>query len=143
MASPIKVSEAASLALHAAALMAGAGESNVSAARMAERLGASEAHLGKVLQRLVKAGLARSIRGPGGGYALARAPEEISLKEIYEVVEGPLKDGGCLFGFPLCGKTSCPLGDLFRAVHEEIATGLASTTLEDYKIAFAEGAEGR
>ena len=139
MSSLLRVSEAASLALHAAALMAGsdAGRQDEvarDAAAMAERLGASEAHLGKVLQRLVKAGLAQSVRGPGGGYSLTRRPKKISLKTIYEAIEGPLSASRCLLGAPVCGQKSCPLGDLFSRVNNEIMGNLTKMTLADYQI---------
>ena len=134
MSSLLRVSEAASLALHAAALMAGSDGGPISAAAMAERLGASEAHLGKVLQRLVKAGLAQSVRGPGGGYSLTRRPKKISLKTIYEAIEGPLSASRCLLGAPVCGQKSCPLGDLFSRVNNEIMGNLTKMTLADYQI---------
>ena len=138
MSGPIRISEAASLALHAAALIAGADGAVVCVDSMAEKLGASRAHLGKVLQRLGKAGLVRSRRGPGGGYVLARGPKDISLKEIYEVVEGPMETHRCLLGIPVCGRTNCPLGELVGRVAEEIVDGMTSMTLEDYRI----GAQG-
>ncbi len=140
MSSLLRVSEAASLALHAAALMAGSDGRRISAAAMAERLAASEAHLGKVLQRLVKAGLARSVRGPGGGYNLTRPPKKISLKEIYEAIEGPLNDSRCLLGVPVCGQKSCPLGDLLSRVNNEITGNLTKMTLADYQISTGERA---
>ncbi|HEY0277172.1 MAG TPA: Rrf2 family transcriptional regulator [Solirubrobacterales bacterium] len=43
----------------------------------------------KILNELRSAGLVRSRRGPGGGYLLQRAPEEMALIEILEAVEGP------------------------------------------------------
>ena len=50
-------------------------------------------YLEQIFQRLRRAGLVQSKRGPGGGYTLARAPEEISLREIIEALEGPLSEG--------------------------------------------------
>ena len=48
-----------------------------------------ERTLEQIFQALRKAGLVRGKRGPGGGYTLARAPADISLREIVEAVEGP------------------------------------------------------
>ncbi|MCK4410230.1 MAG: Rrf2 family transcriptional regulator, partial [Candidatus Eisenbacteria sp.] len=86
----MKISEAASLAIHAAGILAGIGGGQSSAEAMADALGVSKSHLVKVLQRLTKAGLVRSSRGPGGGYSLTRPPREVSIREVYEMVEGPI-----------------------------------------------------
>ena len=59
----LKISDAAVLGIHALGTLTGA-EEPVSASRMAAALGVSEAHLSKVLQRLVRAGLVSSSRGP-------------------------------------------------------------------------------
>jgi Rrf2 family protein len=49
-----------------------------------------ELFLLKLLRPLALAGLVRSRQGPGGGYALARDPEDVTLLEVVETVEGPL-----------------------------------------------------
>jgi Rrf2 family protein len=46
--------------------------------------------LEQIFQRLRKAGLVRGKRGPGGGYVLSRPPDQISLREVVEAVEGSL-----------------------------------------------------
>jgi Rrf2 family protein len=47
-------------------------------------------YLEQIFQRLRRANIVASKRGPGGGYTLARGPAEISLREVVEGVEGPL-----------------------------------------------------
>ena len=59
---------------------------------ISERQAIPARYLEQIFQRLRRAELIRSKRGPGGGYTLARAPEEISLLEIIEALEGPLSE---------------------------------------------------
>jgi Rrf2 family iron-sulfur cluster assembly transcriptional regulator len=59
---------------------------------ISERQAIPARYLEQIFQRLRRAGLIHSKRGPGGGYTLARAPEEISLREIVEALEGPLSE---------------------------------------------------
>jgi Rrf2 family protein len=60
---------------------------------ISERQAIPVRYLEQIFQRLRRAGLVDSKRGPGGGYTLARVPEEISLREIVEALEGPLSEG--------------------------------------------------
>jgi Rrf2 family protein len=138
--SPIKISEAASLALNATALMVGEEAGRVSTEAMADRLGASVAHLHKVLQRLAKSGLVVSSRGPGGGYGLARPPKDVTLLELYEVVDGPLEISHCPLGAHVCGHTEqCPLGLALGKAGNELKEALSKTTLADYRTALDAG----
>ncbi len=52
------------------------------------RQGIPARYLEQIFQRLRRAGLVTSKRGPGGGYRLARPPSEITLRDIVEAVEG-------------------------------------------------------
>jgi Rrf2 family protein len=134
MSSLLKVSEAATLALHATAVMAGARGQRITAGSMATALGVSEAHLSKVLQRLTKAGLVRGTRGPRGGYRLTRPAKQISLREVYEAVEGNLTVGRCLLGQPVCGQKKCPVAGLFEKLGKEMIRVLGKTTLSDFQV---------
>ncbi|NLI97010.1 MAG: Rrf2 family transcriptional regulator [Synergistaceae bacterium] len=98
----VQVSEAVSLAFHGLGLLV-SRKGRVSIREMAGIMGVSEAHLAKVFQRLSKGGLVRSLRGPGGGFVLAKDPTEISLYEVYTLIEGEPDVNICLLD---CGK--CP-----------------------------------
>jgi Rrf2 family protein len=66
-----------------------AGRSNtVNAADIAERLGLARRGMEPLLQGLSRAGLLESVRGPKGGYRLARTPRDIRLSEIVSSVQG-------------------------------------------------------
>jgi len=128
MASLLPMSEATALGLHAAALAAqSSGAVQMSA--VAERLSASRAHLSKVLQALVRAGIMRSKRGPSGGYELARRADEIRLLDIFEALEGPIRSDGCIFERPVCDRARCILGDLVERMRGEVVDYLRETTL--------------
>ncbi len=128
MSVALRVSEAAVLALHAMALLGSRSGERVAAGEMAETLGVSEAHLAKVLPRLVQAGLVRSTRGPGGGFVLARRPEQINLLEVYEAIEGPLTEVECLLEAQVCGG-DCIFGGLLTEVNNLVRTHLQKRTL--------------
>ena len=72
-----------SLALHGS-------ERPTSVKEIAERTGLPQPYLEQILLAVKGAGLVRSKRGVGGGYVLARPPDEITLADIVAAVDGPL-----------------------------------------------------
>ena len=130
MATILRITEAASLALHATVYIAAHGESPVSTGRLAKALNASAAHLSKVMQRLTHVGLLKSLRGPRGGFVLTRPAKEITLLEVYEAIEGPFGSSVCLFDSHVCSGTVCVLAGLLKDVHGQVKKYLKSTTLD-------------
>ena len=117
-----------SLALHAEA----AGPTTVR--DIAERTGLPQPYLEQILLALKGAGLVRSKRGVGGGYVLARLPEEITLAEIIRAVDGPIALGD--FGQPhtdgACDhEGQCVLLSIWHRVGAEIRRQLEDWTLAD------------
>jgi Rrf2 family protein len=86
----------ASRALLSLALHREAGPTSVR--DIAERTGLPQPYLEQILLALKGAGLVRSKRGVGGGYVLAREPEDITLGQIVSAVDGPIVAGD--FGEP-------------------------------------------
>jgi Rrf2 family protein len=136
MSGLVKFTEAASLALHTMSYLSADAERLVPVHEVAERLEVSENHLAKVMQRLVRAGLAHSTRGPKGGFILARDPGAISLLEVYEAIEGPLDTCPCLFPTPRCSG-SCLLGDVIGKANRQVRDHLSRTHLSDLTRVFA------
>jgi Rrf2 family protein len=126
-----RVSEAANLALHSMAVLAGAGTTLVTTHDIAARLKASEHHLAKVLAMLERAGLVLGVRGPAGGYRLARPAGRIRLREVFEAVEGPVHVSKCMFGTPVCGGRSCILGGFFKEINQQVADKLNETSVSE------------
>ncbi|NLA58204.1 MAG: Rrf2 family transcriptional regulator [Firmicutes bacterium] len=131
MTGVVAVSEMLSLALHSMVLIALKDQEYVSVKEIATATGASEAHLAKVLQRLAKAGLLRSVRGPKGGFALTKPPEEVTMLDVYEVIEGPIGETKCPTGRPTCPFATCILGGVPERLNREFTDYLRSKTLGD------------
>ena len=127
----LKVSDAASLALHMMVILAGSPETLVTAREAAGQLMVSEAHLSKVLQRLVKQGLVKSVRGPGGGFRLANPAADISLLAVYETIDGPLDEDMCLLNMKVCSRSSCIMGGVIQSVNRSIREYLTRTCLAE------------
>ena len=89
-----------SLADYAVVMMAAAarhgGEARLSATLLADETGVPLPTAQKLMGRLASAGLLRSARGTGGGFALAREASGISLADIIEAVEGPIAMTVCV-----------------------------------------------
>jgi len=117
-----------SLALH------GGTETPTSVRDVAERTGLPQPYLEQILLALKGAGLVRSKRGVGGGYVLARPPEQITLGQIVAAVDGPIQAGD--FGEPhqngACDhEGQCVLLTVWSEVGEHMRRHLDSFTLAD------------
>ena len=88
----------AEYAVRAAVLLARHyGERLVSADEIATVLGAPRNYLGKTLNTLVRSGVLTSMRGPGGGFALAKTPDLLSVAEVIDVfAEVQATDARCV-----------------------------------------------
>ena len=129
----LRISEAASLALHTMVFLAGAPAVRYSSGRIARMLCVSEAHLAKVLQRLSKVGLLVSARGPSGGFVLASSPEKITLLEVFEAIDGPFEPEECLMHDKSCGQMGCLFGDLLGDINRQVKEYFGGRNLEDVK----------
>ncbi|MCE5252344.1 Rrf2 family transcriptional regulator [bacterium] len=131
MSRVLNISDAAILAFHALVYCAGHTDRTVSLREIATEYRVSEAHLSKVMQRLVKAGFVKSTRGPGGGFMLDNDPGAISMLEIYELFEGPLSTSSCLFETPVCSFDTCVFGALLDELNTTVRKYLTTTKLSD------------
>lgn len=112
------------------------GESRaVSLAEIAARQEISLSYLEQLFARLRKSGLVQSVRGPGGGYRLAKAAAETVVSEIVLAVDEPIRATRCAAhgtprGCMLKGER-CITHDLWEDLGDEIHRYLASVSLED------------
>jgi Rrf2 family protein len=84
-----------------------------------------------VLQRLAKNGLVKSSRGPQGGFTLAKKSDAITLLDVYEAIEGPLRNSACLMRRKTCSKKTCILGDSISSMWSIFRKHLGSTKISD------------
>ena len=97
---------------------------------IAKNLGFSYNHFAKVVQRLVRAGLLETERGPKGGIRLAREPKNVTLLEIYEAAGGePLRPHRCLLDPSVCKGCACGLGRLIESENNRLHQTMKQTTL--------------
>jgi Rrf2 family protein len=125
------MSEAASIAIHSMVLIA-RNEAGINAVKIAENTGFSKNHISKVLQRMVKNNLLKSVRGPAGGFSLKVNPDKLSLLAIYEAIEGPMTITDCPFENEICRFDRCLMLNVVNKMALEFKRFLDKQTLKDY-----------
>ena len=113
-----------------------AGRGGVRPVALAEIAGRHEislAYLEQLFSRLRRKGLVTSVRGPGGGYRLSRASEEISVAEVVLAVDEPLKATRCAGHGKGCmtAGARCLTHDLWEETGRQIESFLGSVSLAD------------
>lgn len=108
------------------------GQGPLALKEMAERQQIPLKYLEQIAMALKSAKLIKSVRGPAGGYMLARPPEKIHLLEIIETLEGSLSFVNCVRDPSTCERVgSCAFNDLWKKLSRETAKILRSVTLAD------------
>jgi Rrf2 family protein len=88
--------------------------------------------LTKVISRLATAGLVTTSRGMGGGVSLARPPEEVTLLQVVEAVDGPIVLNHCLLRSGICEREpDCSAHDAWADIQNRLVQELASVTMKD------------
>ena len=127
----MKLSHAVRYALQALVYMANETDGQLVASHVvAEAKGIPELFLLKVLKMLVSARILQSLKGPSGGYRLARPANEISMLEILEAVDGPIRGQA-----PLLEENNGPLNqkleDICKQSADQVKKHLAKVRMSD------------
>lgn len=125
----LRISEAVSIALHAMAFVAGKDDGRASTKAIALRLKASEAHVSKVMQKLVRAKLVSSCSGPGGGFGLGYDAGKITLYDIFRAMGVP-SYSDCLFDSSMCRSSKCVFGSILPRINKTVMDYLKGTSLK-------------
>jgi len=128
----MKVKKSAAYALHALMYMVRhSTQLPATTATIAKAEGIPSNYLAKIFQQLVKARFVKAVKGKNRGYVFAKAPEEISLLELFEVMEGsPLFDD-CFLRHCQCGgsKENCHIFSAWINATKRIKEILEETTI--------------
>ncbi|GIX48275.1 MAG: Rrf2 family transcriptional regulator [Candidatus Tectimicrobiota bacterium] len=102
----------------------------------------SESYLSKVFQKLTRAGLVHAVRGKNGGYALARAPESITLGDVVRAMEADQPMYQCLAQERCCeALQDCLLLQTFGEAERQMYAVLDRVTLADLRHDFLRNAQ--
>lgn len=94
--------------------------------------------IAKIFRDLARADLLQSAKGRGGGFALSRASDKISIYDIVEAVDGVRQYSRCVVGLTKCDESQpCPQHEHFKPVRQQILSYLGSTTLDQMSEALA------
>ena len=106
----------------------------ISLAEIAERQEISLSYLEQLFAKLRRGGLVRSVRGPGGGYLLARSAEETRISDAILAVDEPIRATRCKSGSAIgcrSNKSRCLTHDLWEELGNQIHIFLSSVSLAD------------
>ncbi len=102
-------------------------------AAIAENQQISKPYLEQLFSRLRRKGLVQSVRGPGGGYRLARAADDLTVADVVAAVDEPLRATRCAGHGPGCmkGGARCLTHDLWEETGRQIQDYLSHVSLAD------------
>ncbi len=117
-------------AIRSLIFLANSEESPVPASTIGEAMDIPTGFLQQVLRELQQAGLVTSRPGPTGGFALARQADEVTVLQIVEALEGPLRSAECaLRGGPCHWDDVCALHWVWSSAREALCERLDEGTL--------------
>lgn len=130
----MRITQEADYALRIAYLLASDG-GTLDSGVIAERAGVTERFTVKILRKLVQNGVVASKKGAFGGYRLAQAPGDITMRHIVEIIDGPMEISRCLDGDYECSrvgndKRQCTFHLIFAKINKAIAEKLDAVTLD-------------
>ncbi|MGO1245547.1 MAG: RrF2 family transcriptional regulator [Sphingobacterium sp.] len=100
---------------------------------IASNIDSPEPFLAKILQKLAKAGIVQSVKGPNGGFYIDIASFDRPLSDIVEAIDGAEIFTGCAMGLSFCSEVNpCPLHNDFKEVRNRITEMLHRTSISQF-----------
>jgi len=98
---------------------------------VAKEIEAPQFYTAKILQRLVRSGFLKSVKGKGGGFFFDLEKPDLQLIKLIQATEGDRSFSGCGFGLKQCSSANpCPRHDKYAAVRESINTMISEETVQ-------------
>lgn len=129
----MRITQEADYALRIVAMLASC-EGFADANTIADSAGITQRFALKILRKLVLGEIVCSQKGANGGYKLARVPEEITLKDVIELIDGEIAISKCLSSEHICSKqgenkSACKIHLIFDAINGDIVKRLENITI--------------
>ncbi|MBK6792492.1 MAG: Rrf2 family transcriptional regulator [Anaerolineales bacterium] len=128
----MQITRQADYAVRAVLHLARSGDIRTATSVIAEEQKIPPSFLAKIISQLSIAGLLHTSRGARGGVTLARQPEEITLLEVIEAIDGPIQLNECVGDTGVCSfDDSCPLRPVWCEAQEQLVGRLKGTNFAD------------
>ncbi|NMC14389.1 MAG: Rrf2 family transcriptional regulator [Chloroflexi bacterium] len=126
----MQITRQADYAVRAVAFLARLGSDHRAAtSQIADEQKIPPSFLAKIVSQLSVAGLLQTSRGARGGVSLARSPDEITLLEVVEAIDGPIYLNECVCGYDPCVfSDECPIHPIWCDAQEHLIKLLKETT---------------
>lgn len=100
------------------------------AEELAEAADTTTDFMHKIMRSLRDAGIVTAKRGPSGGFAFEREPNEVTVLEVVNAVQGRFEVNRCVIGLGVCPRSgTCPLRPTWVRIQEELEAGLGAQTV--------------
>ncbi|NJM14706.1 MAG: Rrf2 family transcriptional regulator [Bacteroidales bacterium] len=119
------------------------GGKKIGIKKISEDLQIPTPFLGKILQILAKQKILSSTKGPNGGFGIGRLPEDITLLEIVDIIDGNDLFENCLISLESCSNNEmhCALHDTYGAIRDQIKDMFSEATIANLAEKAKEGKE--
>lgn len=130
----MQITRQADYAVRAVLYLAQLGpEKRAATSQIAQEQQIPPSFLAKIVSQLSVAGLLQTSRGARGGVTLAKAPEEISLLEVVEAIDGPILLNECVASSGVCTfGDSCPMRPIWCDAQSELVNRLRTTSFQEF-----------
>lgn len=131
----MKITQESDYAIRIILLMSQLSEANdkIEAPKVAEFTKVPKRFTLKIMRKLAQASVINSYRGNNGGYTLNRKPEDISLKDIIEIIDGPVNINRCLHDKSICTLNAseyCAVNETLADIQRNLLSALGNVSFK-------------